>query len=315
MRLRQLMYLARIIESGSLTRASQLLHIAQPALSQQVNQLEDELGVKLLSRSVRGVLPTEAGLAVYHQAKLILKQVEATRQIAIQADSGPAGTVTIGLPWSITAMLGLDLLRAVRAKLKLVRLEIVEGPSSLLANLLAAGKLEIAVLFSDTMASGTKLRLVVTEPLLFVGPVGSLAGKHGLTLSDAAAYPFILMSSPNAVRATLETHWVANRLRYEVTAEINSPPLLLDAIKAGFGYAIVPASGLESAIQNGEIDAVELADGPYERDVFIGSSRLFSHSAGAEQVSEILREVMRGAVLDGRWKARLPDTGADTSAR
>lgn len=111
------------------------------------------------------------------------------------------------------------------------------------------------------MASGTKLRLVVTEPLLFVGPVGSLAGKHGLTSSDAAAYPFILMSSPNAIRAT---------------AEINSSPLLLDAVKAGFAYSIVPASGLESAIQNGEIDAVELADGPYERDVSDAYSRNYS---------------------------------------
>ena len=305
MQLRQLLYLARIIESGSLSRASQLLHIAQPALSQQVNQLEEELGVKLLTRSVRGVAPTEAGLAVYHQAKLILKQVEATRLIATQAESGPAGTVTIGLPWSVTALLGLALLREVRARLKLVRLEIVEGPASLLANLLADGKIEIAALFSDTVASGLVMRQVLTEPLFFVGPVNSLAGKSSISIDEMAAYPLILTSRPNMVRELLERRWLAGGLRYEVSAEINSPPLLLNAVKAGFGYAVVPASGLEQAIQNREIDAIELEGPELSRTVFIGTSRLFSFSPAVEQVGEILREVMEAAVTEGRWNARL----------
>lgn len=305
MQLRQLMYLARIIESGSLSRASQLLHIAQPALSQQVNQLEEELGVKLLTRSVRGVVPTDAGLAVYHQAKLILKQVEATRLIATQAESGPAGTVTIGLPWTITALLGLALLRAVRDRLKLVRLEIVEGPSSLLSNLLADGKVEIAVLFSDSVASSLMMRPVVTEPLFFVGPYASLAGRGTISIDEMAAYPLILNSRPNPIRETLERRWLAGGLRYEVSAEINSPPLLLNAVKAGFGYSVVPASGLEQAIQNREIDAIELEGAELSRTVFIGTSRLFSFSPAVEQVSEILSEVMRDAVAEGRWNARL----------
>src|SRR3546814_10857548 len=78
--LRQLKYLACIVEAGSLSRASQALHVAQPALSQQINRLEEELGVKLLVRSVRGVTPTEVGAAVYQQAKLVLKQIEADRK-------------------------------------------------------------------------------------------------------------------------------------------------------------------------------------------------------------------------------------------
>src|SRR5215204_1828268 len=87
--LRQLKSLVCIVEVGSFSRASQSLHVAQPALSQQISQLEAELGVKLLARSVRGVAPTEAGLAVYRQAQVILKQVETTRFIAQQADVGP----------------------------------------------------------------------------------------------------------------------------------------------------------------------------------------------------------------------------------
>ena len=66
MDLRQLRYFAQIVESGSLSKASRQLYIAQPALSQQVSKLEEEVGKPLLNRSSRGVAPTENGLALYH---------------------------------------------------------------------------------------------------------------------------------------------------------------------------------------------------------------------------------------------------------
>ena len=76
--LRQLRYFVRIVEVGSVSRASQSLHVAQPALSQQVSRLEQELGTRLLSRSVRGVTPTDAGQAVYQHARRILRLVSST---------------------------------------------------------------------------------------------------------------------------------------------------------------------------------------------------------------------------------------------
>ena len=122
MELRQLRYFTEIVDAGSVTRASQSLHVAQPALSLQISRLEDELGKKLLMRSVRGVTPTQAGAAVYKQAQLILKQVEATQMIAHQSDDGPAGAVTVGLPWTVTSVLGLKLLQEIRTQCPAVRL-------------------------------------------------------------------------------------------------------------------------------------------------------------------------------------------------
>ena len=276
MQLRQFQYLIHSIDSGSLSRASQALHIAQPALSQQINQLEDELGVKLLTRSVRGVAPTEAGLAVYEQAKLILKQVDATRLIAADADRGPAGTVSLGLPWSLANLVGLELLRQVAATMQQVRLEIVEGPSSLLSGMLSDGKVEIAVLFSDTVNAGLALRPVAVEPLLLIGARDTLGAAREITLEAAAAYPMVLTSRPNPIRDLLETRWLAAGLRHTVVAEINSPSLLIEAVKAGVAYSIVPAAGLEDAVRKGQIDAVPLAGAGLARTVYIGSSRLFA---------------------------------------
>lgn len=200
MEFRQLKYFVRIVEAGSVSRASQSLHVAQPALSAQINRLEEELGVKLLDRSVRGVTPTEAGAAVFRQAQLILKQVEATQLVAAQADSGPAGPVAIGLPWTVASVLGLALLKEVSATLKSVRLEITEGPSSVLAQLLAQGKLDVAVTFDNTTDGGLRMQPVVSEPLLLVGARGSLAERSGSTLAEAAVLPLLLLSRPNGIR-------------------------------------------------------------------------------------------------------------------
>ncbi len=76
MNLRRLKYFVKIVDIGSLTQAAELLHIAQPALSQQVATLESELEKQLLVRSRRGVTPTEAGKILYSHAQTILSQCE-----------------------------------------------------------------------------------------------------------------------------------------------------------------------------------------------------------------------------------------------
>ena len=75
MELRQLRYFVAIVDHGSLSRAALVLHVAQPALTQQIHQLEEELGAQLLHRSAQGVLATDAGKIFYEHAQAILKQV------------------------------------------------------------------------------------------------------------------------------------------------------------------------------------------------------------------------------------------------
>lgn len=302
MELRQLKYFTRIVEIGSMTRASQSLHVAQPALSLQINRLEEELGKKLLMRSVRGVTPTEAGLAVYKQAQLILKQVEATQLIAHQADLGPAGRVAIGLPWTVTSVLGLKLLQHVRTHFKSVRLEVIEGPSSVLASMLAQGKLDLAVLFDASVDAGLRMKPLVSEPLMLVGARGQLAGRTSSTLADMAALPLLLLSRPNGIRELIEREWARQGLKPQVVAEINAPALLIDAVRAGLGYAVLPSCAMDENLRRGELDAVELEGEKLIRTVYLSTSRLFELTLATEYVHGVVEQLMHSAVEDGLWK-------------
>lgn len=90
---RRLYSFIKIIDAGSITRAADILHIAQPALSQQLSALEAQFGQQLLIRSKRGVAPTEAGRALYLHAQLILRQVDlAQAAVDVSGRAPPAAS-------------------------------------------------------------------------------------------------------------------------------------------------------------------------------------------------------------------------------
>jgi LysR family transcriptional regulator, nitrogen assimilation regulatory protein len=93
----------KIVDAGSFSRAASVVHVAQPALSQQIAELEERLGVMLLQRSARGVRPTAAGEILYKEASAILHQLDQLPS-AIRPSSGePEGTVSLGFVSSLAA--------------------------------------------------------------------------------------------------------------------------------------------------------------------------------------------------------------------
>ncbi|MCP1632906.1 LysR substrate-binding domain-containing protein [Kerstersia gyiorum] len=305
MELRQLKYFVSIVDMGSLSRASLSLHIAQPALSQQLSRLEDELGVKLLDRSVRGVSPTGAGRAFYDQAVLILKQIDNAKVCVTQADAGPAGRVVIGLPWTISNLLGLDLLQEVRQSFPGIQLEIMEGPSSLLSGLLSSGKLDLAILFDDSSNSGLAVTPLFSEPLLLIGPPGSFEQRQSLPLSEVARLPLLLLSPPNGIRRKIDLRFSEAGLHPIIVGDINAPRLLERAIAKGLGYSVLPASGIEDWIRDAQLDSTEIAGEPLERTVLLSTSRLFPLTTAAECVTKAVHRLVAAAAHRKRWRGRL----------
>ena len=149
MQYRQLRYYVKIVEAGSFSRAAALIHVAQPALSLQISELEDYLGVSLLQRSARGVRPTAAGELLYREAAAVLKHLE---QIpgAVRSSRGVAqGMVSVGLPSLLGAPLVARFVEACRAALEKVSLKLVVTDSATLRDKLTSQLLDLALVFED----------------------------------------------------------------------------------------------------------------------------------------------------------------------
>jgi LysR family nitrogen assimilation transcriptional regulator len=97
MRYRQLRYFCKIVECGSFSRAAATIHVAQPALSQQIAELEAQIGVELLQRSARGVRATRAGEVLYREALGILRRMDRIPSLVRSDGGGVEGSVSLGI--------------------------------------------------------------------------------------------------------------------------------------------------------------------------------------------------------------------------
>jgi DNA-binding transcriptional LysR family regulator len=189
MDLRQLRYFVQIIESGSLAKASRQLFIAQPALSQQLAKLEDEVGKPLLVRTPKGVTPTDNGAALAHHARFMLRQLEQALSIARQDPGTLQGMVSVGLAATTVGAVGVPLMRRVREKFPGIVLNVVEGMSGHLTHMMQMGQLDLSVLFSRDAIADLPAEPLVAEELFVILPAGSKLlppRRSRLTVADAA---------------------------------------------------------------------------------------------------------------------------------
>ena len=142
---RRLRYFVQIVDSGSITRAAAASGVAQPALSQQLAILENDLKVKLLERSVSGIKPTAAGRILYARAQAILRQLEDLREAVHREVQPLSGTVIVGMPPTMLSRFGLPLIGKVCTQHPEMHLQIREEGSLVLDELVATGKVEIAI--------------------------------------------------------------------------------------------------------------------------------------------------------------------------
>ncbi len=223
MDLRQLRYFAQIVESGSLSKASRCLFVAQPALSQQLAKLEDEVGKPLLQRSARGVTPTDNGLALYHHARFMLRQLDQALSIARQESGDVHGMVSVGLPATTLLALGLPLVKGVREKYPGILLNVVEGMSGHIANMIKLGQLDLAILFSNDVSSKLDAIALLEEELFVLLPQNSALvprERNSIAIAEVAKLPLILPTGAHGLRRRVAAEFERRNLTPHVVAEI-----------------------------------------------------------------------------------------------
>lgn len=310
MDLRQLRYFAQIVESGSLSKASRQLFIAQPALSQQVSKLEEEVGKPLLNRSSRGVAPTENGLALYHHARFMLRQLDQALSIARQESGAVQGMVSVGLPATTVAALGLPLVRRVRERFPNVMLNVVEGMSGHLAQMMRLGQLDLAVLFASDIAFDLSVDPLLEEELFVILPTASTLvapGRTGVTIAEAAALPLILPTGTHGLRRRIAAEFEQRNLSTRIVAEIDSLSLLMNCVYAGMGATIKPMAAVFLEGERGrKWRTLSVTDARMRRPNYLYSLAPERLSPAAAMVAAELKDTARELIDTGAWSGVEP---------
>ena len=303
MELRQLRYFVAIVDHGSLSRAARVLHVAQPALTQQIQQLEDELGAQLLHRSAQGVMSTDAGKTFYEHAQAILKQVGDAKSAVAQTMARPAGTVALGIPPSVSNALALPLLTAVRENYPEISLQITEELSGTLIEQLKSGRINLAVLFDDGQLGAFAATPLVEEDMLFITRTGSrFAPRHkSVALAQAMAVPLILPGIQHGVRPRIEDIARSDGLSLANVIDINSVAILKSALLADIGATILPVAPLLSEIEHGQLAAWPIVGNGISRTVVLCWSRNIPLTNAATAVKRLVLKVTEELCATGRW--------------
>ncbi|EUC20691.1 LysR substrate-binding domain-containing protein [Paraburkholderia hospita] len=302
MDVRQLKYFVAIVDASSISKAAQALYVAQPSLSQQISGLEEELKVKLLLRSSHGVKPTEAGRALYKHARQLMRQMEQIRVDVREGSGSETGTVAIGFPTTVAWVLARPLFSYVRRKYPGIKLQIFESISGYITELLANGRLDLAILFRDVESSGASQIPLFKEDLYLVGDAGVAfsEGASVCTLDQLASIPLALPSTTSGLRKLIEKTFSREDVMLNVVGEVDSLSTLIAIAESGDAGTILPLSALSGRDTATAPVARKLEPGIRRTASLCWSDVLPSDSATIavrQAVVDLVAELHR----DGRW--------------
>jgi LysR family nitrogen assimilation transcriptional regulator len=303
MELRQLRYFVAIVDHGSLSRAARVLHIVQPALTQQIQLLEEELGAQLLHRSSQGMLATDAGKLFYEHAQAILKQVGDAKSALAQSTLRPAGTVALGIPQSVSGALALPLLMAARERYPEIVLQLTEELSGNLIEQLKSGRINLAVLFDDGQLSSFIVKPIVEEQMMYITCANSRFSQAAtlIDLTTAINAPLILPGFQHGVRPRIENLVRNAGLVINEVIDINSIAILKSALLADMGATILPVAPFMSELERGEMIAIPINADDISRTVVLCGSKNIPLTNAAGAVERLVLDVAQQLCDSGKW--------------
>jgi len=258
MQYRHLHYFVSVVEAGSFSRAASTIHVAQPALSQQIAQLEEQLGVSLLLRSARGVRPTAAGEVLYREASSILRRLQQLPGI-VRSGAGPAkGIVRLGMSSTFLTTAPMAFMEQCKADLPHVVLRMAVSDSPTIKRRVSEHELDLGLVLEDEFAP-TFARTPLFRQRLFLVRHRAASKGRPVQLADLASMPLVLPPAPNMTRTALDEAFAAAKLSPNVVMEADVVANIIAAVRAGVGGSVLPKGDLSdmSGDDLGEPEAIE----------------------------------------------------------
>lgn len=306
MELLELRYFATVADTGSFSRAASKLAMTQPALSRQVQKLEDELRTSLFYRHGRGVSLTDAGRKLLDTVRPILQQLAEVKADLLREGDRPHGIVTFGVPPSIGNTLAAPLAQLFHATCPDAALRVHEAFSSTLVEWIESGRLDAAVLYDARRDRNLHVSPLLEEDFFLIEAPGVPASTEPVAMPELAARVLVLPGPENGFRRVIDA--AARRVHCSLTVamEIDSVSALKQLVESGGGFCtVLPFGAVHQEVRAGRLRARALASTDM-RAVLVAATPLHRPvtKATRELLSLVRREIQR-CVASGILKGRI----------
>lgn len=265
MDLRELRYFRAIAEFGTFSKASAHLRVAQPALSRQMQKLEHSLGVALLRRTSRGVTPTPAGEALLRRTRRLEHELEvARREVTGFADS-VTGVLRVAVQYPLSVLMVPRLMRRFQLAYPGVTLHFIDGVSGSIGQGLLSEEIDVAIVEVPSHDHvDLTARPLWIETVHLVGPASAVMGTGcgtasriawdaPVALAEVEALPLIMPSQKHAQRRLVEAAFARSHLRLRPIIEADGAMMILEMVKHGLGYTLMPPCVFQPLVAAGEL--------------------------------------------------------------
>ncbi|QEL22217.1 LysR family transcriptional regulator [Bosea sp. F3-2] len=308
----QLRTLIHVAELGSLSKAADRLHIAQPALSRQIRLLEDELGARLFDRHGRGMTVTEQGQDVLRHALRIMAELEEIRAVVADENAPLRGHVSIGMPPTTSDILSEPLVAAFREAHPEATLRIVSAYSGYLLDWLHRGELDATILYDPKSARTLRIQPLLEETLFLIGPPGAgLSPNRSVDFAQLEHERLLLPSRGHGLRSIVERCAEECGIFLNIKVEADNYSTLKGLVRSGHGVTVLPLAPIHEELQEGRLCAAPLVNPVPMRRLIMSYPTDRPTPRLARFAGQAIAKTIQALVAQGVWSGRI--LGDDTS--
>ncbi len=271
MEFQQLRYACAVADTGSFSRAAERCQIAQPSLSQQIQKLEEDLGVRLFDRLGRSIRLTEAGRAFLPHARSVLEQIEAARSSVTVQHADVRGSVSVGVIPTIAPYLMPAYAAAFTEKFPEAKMRIVEEMTPVLVEGLRDLSIDLAILALPLRHKDLEIVPLRTEPVFAALPKSHpRAGSESLSLKDLRGEPFVMLRDGHCFRDLSVAACSSAKIKPTIAFETGQFSSVLAMVGAGVGISMMPEMALD---RGADCCYVRLTDARARRSIVLATLR------------------------------------------
>ena len=279
----------------SMTQAAAALMSSQPNVTRVINNLENELGCRLIIRNNRGITLTAEGEQLYKHAAIAFEQLQRGEAELSQNAGLQSGILYIGASETALHGLLLPILRQFHEAYPAVRLKIFNYTTPQAINALKSGQIDFAVVTSPTKVSGSlqeiKLK-TIHEILIASSSFTSLANKK-LHLKELTQYPLISLAQKTRTYELYNKFYLDHGLEWEPDIEVATSDLILPMVKNSLGLGFIPAEFAQEALSKGEIIEIQLVEKTLDRTICLIQDTHHGLSIAARAMRDLLVEQVK----------------------
>ncbi len=249
-----------VAKNQNITKASNELHISQPAITKQIKNLEEELGFQLFIRTKRGVTLNSSGIEVYEQVKEAMKYIKNIESISNSMNKLETGTLKIGTGKSLTKVFLIPVLEILHKKYPNIKVEIAIGPTCELVKQLKDGKLDLLFTkFSSKKESGLLYDKIgeLHDTFICNSEYQDLLGRE-VSLNEILKYPIILPTNFSVTRMRLNNYFNDQFMKIDYKMEVASLSLVANFTKIGYGIGIATREYIKEELKNKEVFEINI---------------------------------------------------------